>query len=50
MAEHARFHRAVGCSVEQVNAGRIVPGQTVEPDNSPSNGVSVTSRGRQGDG
>ncbi len=29
IAEHARFHRAVGSAVEQVNAGKIVPDQTV---------------------
>lgn len=29
MAEHARFHRAVGRAVEQVNAGKAVSDQTV---------------------
>ncbi len=29
IAEHARFHRAVGSVVEQVNAGKIVPNQAV---------------------
>jgi len=29
IAEHARFHRAVGSAVEQVNAGKIVSDQTV---------------------
>ncbi len=29
IAEHARFHRAVGSVVEQVNAGKSVPDQTV---------------------
>ena len=29
IAEHARFHRAVGSAVEQVNAGKLVSQQTV---------------------
>jgi predicted esterase len=29
VAEHARFHQAVGSVVEQVNAGKAVPDQTV---------------------
>ncbi len=29
IVEHARFHRAVGSVVEQVNAGKIVPNQAV---------------------
>ncbi len=29
IAEHARFHRAVGSVVEQVNAGKAVPDQSV---------------------
>jgi predicted esterase len=29
IAEHARFHQAVGSVVEQVNAGETVPDQTV---------------------
>ncbi len=29
IAEHARFHRAVGSVVEQVNAGKTVPDQSV---------------------
>jgi methyl-accepting chemotaxis protein len=29
VAEHARFHRAVGCAVEEVNAGKVLNDQAV---------------------
>lgn len=46
IAEHARFHRAVGSAVEQVNAGKIVSDQTVlgwESEFAASSRVLVTT-------